>query len=104
MEEDGTPIKDENGNYQIEEETSLGYGCYEFARIDGSTEFRTLINPITSDTIAEILEELEVPFYDLTKSFVAAWDSDKKEQIVLFGDRKSIPDSSRLSFKEWSVK
>ena len=81
------PLKDENGNYQIEEETYLGYGCCEFARIAGSTEFRTFINPITSDTIAGILEELEVPFYDPTKSFVAVWDSDKK-QVYCWGSRK----------------
>ena len=69
MEEDGTPIKNEIGNYELEEETYLGYGCYQLARIDGSTEFHTIINPITSNTIAEIKEELEVPFYDPNKSF-----------------------------------
>ena len=82
---------------------SVQYGCYQLARIDGSTEFHTFINPITSDTIAEIKEELEVPFYDPNKSFVAGWDSDKNEQIVLFGDQVCIPDRNRLSFKEWSV-
>ncbi|MBS4220093.1 hypothetical protein KHA96_17410 [Bacillus sp. FJAT-49711] len=104
LEENGTPIKDENGNYLLEEVTYQGYGCYELARRDGSKEFSTFNKPITSDKIAEFQEELRDPFYDPNKSFVAEWDSEKKEQIVLIGDQKNIPDNSRLSFKEWFVR
>lgn len=47
---------------------------------------------------------LKVPFYDQNKSIVAAWDIDKKEQIVLFRNAENIPLRSKLSFQEWVEK
>lgn len=79
LEEDAFPIKDKDDNYLLKEETYQGYGCYELARRDGSKEFSTFNKPITSDKIANFQEALRAPFYDPSKSFVAAWDSEKKE-------------------------
>ena len=100
----GTPLKDEKGNYQFKEQSLPGYGCYLLARVDGSSEFSTFSKPVTAEIIQELMETLKDPFYDQDKSFIAAWDIDKNEQIVLFGDAKNIPYRCKLSFKEWSEK
>lgn len=74
------------------------------ARVDGSSEFSTFSKPITSEIIQELMETLKEPFYDQSKSFIAAWDIDKNEQIVLFGDAKNIPLRSKRSFQQWVEK
>lgn len=99
-----TLLKDEKGNYQFKEQSLPGYGCYLLARVDGSSEFSTFSKPVTAEIIQEFMETLKDPFYDQDKSFIAAWDIDKNEQIVLFGDAKNIPYRCKLSFKEWSEK
>ena len=83
--EDGKPVLDEKGHWQMKYELSDGYGSMRLADKNGFAQIYSLSQPVDQDLIDDFNRALEDPDIDKDGSYLSSWDPEKKELVMIYG-------------------
>lgn len=94
--EDGSVVKDENGQWQFQETKTKGYGSFVLTYENGCGHEGVFYESITEEVINDFRTNFEKEDVKTDSSFLAKWEDGK--QTILLGT--VIPDVYSMDFDE----